>query len=61
MNTATCRFIYVGEGMESLIPDEWTSPFKGKSIEDSAEFIKYIPDGPCVDWYHFPVMGEDFV
>lgn len=51
---------YVENGTEPPIPEGWESRFRGKTIQDVADFLKQAPDELCVDWHHFAVLGEDF-
>lgn len=51
---------YVDSATEPPIPKDWTSPFKGKTAEDAAAFLRTAPDDLCVDWHHFAVLGEDY-
>jgi hypothetical protein len=51
---------YVNSATEPPIPKDWVSPFKGKTAEDAAAFLKTAPEDLSVDWHHFAVLGEDF-
>ncbi|PVI03234.1 hypothetical protein DM02DRAFT_726707 [Periconia macrospinosa] len=51
---------YYSSATKPPIPEDWSSPFKGKSPEDAAAFLKTAPDDVCVDRHHFAVLGEDY-
>ncbi|KAF4625007.1 hypothetical protein G7Y89_g13163 [Cudoniella acicularis] len=53
--------IFCESGTESPIPEEWTSLFKGKTIQEAAAFSKLALDGLQVDWHHFAVLDEGFL
>jgi hypothetical protein len=49
-------------GTKALIPANWSSPFKGKTVQDCVAFLKTAPDSSvvCVDQHHFVVLSEDY-
>lgn len=51
---------FFSNGTQPPITSSYSLPFKGKTTEQCAEFIKQAPEEYCVDWHHFAVLGEDY-
>jgi hypothetical protein len=59
-SAAPSRNIYPSLGTKPPIPENWRSPFFGRTVEDVVMFMKDMPEDANVDYHHFAVLGRDF-
>lgn len=51
-------------GEDATVPsitEYWRSPFHGKTIEDVVAFMKELPEDCYIYYYHFAILGEEYI